>query len=75
MNRTSALLCGGMLCAGFLTAGYHKNYRRLYSPEPIYAGCDLFYYFVMTGTVVVPDRLSEPPLVRYPFLTFLDDHS
>lgn len=44
-----------------------QNFKRIYLPESIYAGCDLFYYYFMPGTVVVPHRLSEPPLVQYPY--------
>ena len=67
MNRASAFSCGRMLCAGLLTAGSHKNLGRVYIPESIYAGCDLFFYYLIMGTVAVSYRLSEPPLVRYPF--------
>ena len=42
---------------------YHKNFGRIYLLEPLYAGCDLLFYPVTTGTVAVPYRPSEPPLV------------
>ena len=41
----------------------HKNFRCIYSPKPLYVGCDLFFYSVTTGAVAVPRRLNEPPLV------------
>ena len=40
----------------------HKNFGPVYSPGPLYTGCDLFF-FITTGTTAVPHRLSEPPLV------------
>ena len=41
----------------------HKNFGRIYSPGLLYTGCDLFFCSIMTGTVAVPHRSSEPPLV------------
>lgn len=54
-------------CAPVSRSWFPQSFRRVYLPGSIYAGCDLFYYFVMAGAVVVPHRLNEPPLVQYPF--------
>ena len=48
MNWAGALSCGRTLCAGFFVTGCHKNFNaRIYPPESIYAGCDLFFYYIM----------------------------
>ena len=53
----------GYCAPDFSQLVYRKNFRRIYLSEPFYAGCDSFSYSLATGIIVVPHRLSEPPLV------------